>query len=285
MKNLFLTSCQDIDWEYPGGNGADYKATPDSEKANQIQEFPDFLGTIKAAISPKSLSIAVPGLKRDMIAYTTDEGPQIWDQVDFVNVMAYDLMNRRDNATKHHTDVAGSLASIEAYASRGLATAKMNLGFAFYAKHFATASGTDCSAMPVGCAIALAELADGTDAGTSGAVTFESSPADVADATLSSYRSAMAAGGQTDEENGGQWLWDDKAHIFWTWETTALMDHKFNEIVKAKGLGGVMAWSLGEDSEDWSHLAKLTEASRSAGMNNNSYERVRRIRGQTRPWL
>ena len=41
----------------------------------------------------------MPGRKVDMIAFTKEQGPKIFESVDMVNVMTYDLMNRRDNAT------------------------------------------------------------------------------------------------------------------------------------------------------------------------------------------
>jgi chitinase len=58
----WLTSI-DIDWEYPGGNGADYKQVRNSEKAYQIDAFPKLLAATRAAIGDKLLSIAVPGKK------------------------------------------------------------------------------------------------------------------------------------------------------------------------------------------------------------------------------
>lgn len=58
----WLTSI-DIDWEYPGGNGADYKQVPNSEKAYQIDALPQVLTATRAAIGDKLLSIAVPGKK------------------------------------------------------------------------------------------------------------------------------------------------------------------------------------------------------------------------------
>jgi chitinase len=87
--------------------------------------------------------------------------------------MSYDLMNRRDNATKHHTSIAGSLAAVNNYISRGMAASKMNLGFAFYAKWFTTAPRSVCS-QPIGCPTALLENAStGADTGMSGVLTFE----------------------------------------------------------------------------------------------------------------
>ena len=104
---------KDVDWEYPGGNGQDYKQNPNSGKTDEITSYALLLKEIKAAIGSKELSIAVPGLKRDMIAFTAQQVPLINDAVDVVNgkekgsrrnmrktadisllVMAYDLMNR-----------------------------------------------------------------------------------------------------------------------------------------------------------------------------------------------
>ena len=55
---------QDIDWEYPGGNGADYKQIPNTDKAYQVEAYPKFLAATRRAIGKdKILSIAVPGKK------------------------------------------------------------------------------------------------------------------------------------------------------------------------------------------------------------------------------
>ncbi|KAI1857039.1 hypothetical protein JX265_008528 [Neoarthrinium moseri] len=307
----------DIDWEYPGGNGADYKEVPNSEKVDEIPAYPKLLKEIKAAISPKPLSIAVPGLPRDLLAYNEEQSPDIWAAVDFVNVMSYDFMNRRDNETKHHTDLRTSLEAVDAYLDLGLCPSKINLGFAFYAKYFQTEPGVDCSATPIGCPIVKAENDDGSDAGTSGSMTFETAnvapsvPGNLSTSTdgscgtgtpftcqgvadgqccsqygfcgssaahcgtgcqsdygtcsgpaiLDSFSKALK-NGITDDEAGGQWYWDADAELFWTYDTVALMQRKYTEIVKARGLGGVMAWSLGEDSYDWSHLLSLVHDTR-----------------------
>jgi chitinase len=76
----------DIDWEYPGGNGADYKQVPNEQKKYEIEAFPKLLAAVRAAIGDKLLSIAVPGKKGDMIAFTAETGPKIWPSVDYINV-------------------------------------------------------------------------------------------------------------------------------------------------------------------------------------------------------
>ncbi|KAK8138916.1 hypothetical protein PG984_002296 [Apiospora sp. TS-2023a] len=306
----------DIDWEYPGGNGADYKQIPNSKKVDEITTFPLLLQEIKDAIKPRALSIAVPGKPGDMLAYTPEHASAIFGAVDMVNVMAYDLMNRRDNATAHHTDIQGSLKAVDAYLALGCPASKVNLGLAFYAKYFQTAKGVDCSGGPIGCPILLAEnTTDGSDLGTSGAITFEVAnvtppPAPtnlttskdsscgtgtsftcqgLADAGCcsqygfcgstpahcgagcqagfgkctgpqigASFVSALKES-KTDEVLGGQWWWDASNELFWTLDTVPLMQRKFKEIVAARGLGGIFAWSLGEDSYDWSHLKAMRE--------------------------
>lgn len=75
-----------MDWEYPGGNGDDYKTNPNSGKVDEIDNYPLLLQAIKDAIGDKELSIAVPGLERDFIAFTADKVPAINAAVDVVNV-------------------------------------------------------------------------------------------------------------------------------------------------------------------------------------------------------
>ncbi|KAF9701801.1 hypothetical protein EKO04_000928 [Ascochyta lentis] len=301
----------DIDWEYPGGNGADYKQVSNSAKFYQIDAFPKLLAATRNAIGPnKLLSIAVPGKKRDMIGFTSQTGPKIWPSVDYINVMSYDLMNRRDNVTQHHTSITGSEDTIKNYLDIGAPASKINLGFAYYAKYFTTIG--DCSASPLGCPIALAEdPITGKDLLTSGAWTFEKqhmAPVDASSLTVSydgtcgpdkgtkcasgccsqygncgtspqhcsgacqhafgtgctdsdvagSWQNA-AKNGVTDQQAGGQYYFDPANHLFWTWDTPELISRKFDDIVRKYNLGGVMAWSLGEDSNDWSHVKRMAD--------------------------
>lgn len=251
----------DIDWEYPGGNGDDYKTTPNKDKVDEIETYPKFLSAIREAIGNKTLSIAVPGRLQDMIAFTKEQGPKIFETVDMVNVMSYDLMNRRDNHTFHASDVAGSLETINAYLDIGAKPEQLNLGFAYYAKWFETDPNSDCDEHPLGCATVKLENSDGSDTGKSGAVTFEQSPEGVPSNVAESWKRAQKDG-KTDEEKGGQYFWDKDANIFWTWDTPELISRKFKDIVDAKKLGGVMAWSLGEDTLQFAHVEAMQKGVR-----------------------
>ncbi|KAL3464351.1 glycoside hydrolase superfamily [Aspergillus heterothallicus] len=299
----------DIDWEYPGGNGQDYKQIPNSEKVSEIETFPLLLAAIREAIgTEKILSIATPGKRGDMIAYTIEKGPEIFKSVDMINVMSYDLMNRRNNATMHHSSVVDSLDTIHAYKEIGAPAEKLNLGIGYYAKWFTTQPDSDCDTHPLGCPVAVMEGADGSDNGKSGAWTFEPTnmspaPANLKETTdgtcglasgtkcrageccsqygscgtssdycnagcLSDYGECKGLDitkswrraekdGVTDEEKGGQYYLDAETDLFWTWDTPELITRKFKDIVDAEQLGGVMAWSLGEDTFDFRHLKAM----------------------------
>ncbi|KAM4068168.1 glycosyl hydrolases family 18 domain-containing protein [Hirsutella rhossiliensis] len=240
--------CVDVDWEYPGGNGEDYKNITNDKKTSEIESYPMLLSEIKQAIGDKELSIAVPARKPDLIAYTAEQMPKVNAAVDFVNVMTYDIMNRRDNVTNHQSSVVDSKATIEMYMELGVNASKMNLGFALYAKFFETDG--ECT-QSVGCPTVLLEFENGTDTQKSGAVTFEtqsfSDPA---------FAEALKKG-NLDSERGGQWYWDPATKKYWTWDTPQLVTRKFNDIVKPMQLGGVFAWSMTEDSNDWGHIKAM----------------------------
>ncbi|KAI2643398.1 glycoside hydrolase family 18 protein [Xylaria nigripes] len=233
--------CIDVDWEYPGGNGDDYKKNPNSGKVDEIENYPLLLQEVKSAIGNKELSIAVPGLERDFIAFTPEKVPLINKAVDVVNVMTYDLMNRRDTVTNHHTSVQGSLKTVEKYIELGMDPAKMNLGIAFYAKYFQTSE--PCT-KPLGCKTVLLEDANGLDTGKSGAKTFKEGV-------------PVLSNGIADNEEGGQWYWDKATSNFWTWDTPDFIAQKFEKIIKAKNLGGVMGWALGGDLPDNTYVKAI----------------------------
>ncbi|KAL2423282.1 hypothetical protein ABEF95_003848 [Exophiala dermatitidis] len=245
----------DVDWEYPGGNGEDYKQVPNSAKAWEVATFPKLLAEIRSALGPdKLISAAVPGLQRDMIAFTPYTVPQIDQSLDFWNLMTYDLMNRRDNVTKHHAGVAEALDAIDAYLERGVPADKANLGFPFYVKWFKTDPKSNCDEHPVGCETVLMEdPVTGADLGQAGAFCWAD---DVPPGLATSYAKAMKYG-KYDLEGGGHYYWDADKGVFWSWDTPDSIARKF-AIMNTRKLGGVFVWGLGEDSRDWRHLRALT---------------------------
>lgn len=71
-----------------------------------------------------------------------------------------------------------------------------------------------------------------------------------------SWRKAQKDG-KADQKGGGQYYFDSENNLFWTWDTPEFIARKFKEIVAEKKLGGVMAWSLGEDTYKFEHLQAM----------------------------
>ncbi|KIH90243.1 hypothetical protein SPBR_00507 [Sporothrix brasiliensis 5110] len=255
----------DVDWEYPGGNGEDYRQVPNDEKAWEIGAYPLLLGAIRAALGPdKLLTAAVPGKPDDMLAFTADTVPDILASVDFLNVMTYDLMNRRDTVVKHHSGVADSLAAVDAYVAAGCDASQINLGLAYYVKYYRTEHAACVEQVhktgsAVGCPTLLMEDPDtGADLGRAGAFSWHDKvPEDVKD----SFSRARAHGHYTEAGGGGFGYWDDEEDLWWSFDTAdTIVQHKFPQVLQSRQLGGVFAWGLGEDGPQFDRFAATSRA-------------------------
>lgn len=251
----------DIDWEYPAGNGEDYKQIPNQEKEWEIDAYPLLLEEIRSAIGPnKLMTAAVPGLERDMIAFTPTTVTRIMQILDMLNVMTYDLVNRRDTVTKHHTSIKASHTALQAYISRGAPASQLNIGLAFYVKWFKT-DKEDCAQgeTAVGCKMLLLEdPVTGADLGRAGGFSFHDQvPSELKDSFDRALR--MAA---LDIQEGATYFWDAEEGIFWTFDigSNGDIEYKVRVLMWELGLGGVFAYGLGEDAPEFMHLAHLQRA-------------------------
>jgi GH18 family chitinase len=206
----------------------------------------------------KIISVTVPGLKRDMIAYTSKTVPKIAQHADFLNVMTYDLMNRRDPFTKHHSGLNQSLEAIDTYLSLGAEPEKLNLGFAFYARWFKT-DHDNCMWDHIGCpTIGLEDPETGADLNNSGVVYWsDPAPANVNGAKVAESFQRALKYGKYEYKGGGYYYWDgsdDLQNIWWTFDTPDAIKRKFPLVVEERGLGGVFAMGIGEDAPNYDHF-------------------------------
>ena len=238
------------------GNGEDYKIIPNAKKAWEIEAYPQLLDELRNALGhERTISAAVPGKIVDMLAFTHGNMPMILASVDFLNVMTYDLMNRRDNMTKHHTGVQLSREAIRAYIDRGAKAEQLNLGFAFYAKYFQT-QHDPCLRHPIGCPTVLMEDPEtGKDLGQAGAFAWADEPP----STLRNSWQAAQTQGNYDPNDGSCYYWDQKLDIWWTFDTADAVSNKFKTILKEFSLGGVFAWELGSDGYDFNRWKALNK--------------------------
>ena len=236
---------------------------PNSKKTWQIKAYPNLLAEIRSALGPdKIMSAAVPGLPRDMLAFTDSTIPAISSSLDFFNIMTYDLMNRRDDVTKHHTSLDASWSAIRIYNSRGVPYQKMNLGFAFYIKWFRTDPDGGCEVNPVGCKTTLMEdPKTGADLGQCGSFSWNDT---VPEEVSASYYRARS-NSMFDGEQGAQYHWDAEDNLWWTWDSPNSLWQKIPLIVKRDDLGGAFAWGLGEDADTFQSLRALNDAIKKHG--------------------
>lgn len=181
--------------------------------------------------------------------------PGIVKVVDFINVMSYDLMNRRDTTVKHHSGVAASRAAVQRYIDRGAPASQLNLGLGYYVKWFLIEDGCDPD-RPVGCPTQLLEDPEtGADLGKVGGFSWhDETPNDVVD----SFARARSQG--VYDEDGSYGYWDEKELRWWSFDTPLVIETKMQELVGGMSLGGVFAWGLGEDAPEFVHLKATTEA-------------------------
>jgi GH18 family chitinase len=234
--------------------------------------YPKLLAEVRAAIGPdKIISAAVPGLERDMISFTWTTIPKIYESIDFLNVMTYDLMNRRDNVTKHHSDLFDSIGAVQAYTDPAIWAQDLTFGLGFYIKWFKTATDETCDRVPaIGCRTELMEdPATGVDLGKAGAFSWHD---EVPSELQESFERAMKNG--VDDWQAellvGHYYLDKQERIFWSWDTPYSISKKLEKIFSyfnghgynknLNDIGGVFAWGLGEDAPHFNHLKAVNKA-------------------------
>ena len=205
------------------------------------------------------------------MAFTWSTVPKIYESIDFLNVMTYDLMNRRDNVTKHHSGLDGTIDALRLYADPASDIQYLTAGLGFYIKWFRTASNATCDRVPAtGCRTELMEdPITGADLGKAGAFSWHD---EVPHELSESFARAMGYG-VDDERSGhfkGHYYMDKQEQIFWSWDTPDSISKKlaklfgfsngFGEYKNLNGLGGVFAWGLGEDAPHFEHLKAVNEA-------------------------
>ena len=169
-------------------------------------------------------------------------------EVDFLNIMTYDMMNRRDHVVNHHSGVADSRNSLQLYIDRGCPAHRANLGLGYYAKWYHTQNCN--SAKPLGCSTVLMEDPDsGADLGQCGAFSWHDK---IQPELYDSFARSLSRG--TYFSDGSYGYWDDEQWRRWSFDTPKSISSKIAEVMVPMKLGGVFAWGVGEDAPRFAHL-------------------------------
>lgn len=239
------------------GNRDDYKQIPNKERVWEIEAFVALLEELRKTIgTDKLLSIAVPALERDLMAFTTKTMLRIVKAVDFINVMTYDMMNRRDTTVQHHSGVQGSKEAMKRYQDRGAPPDMLNFGLGYYVKWFMTKTCDPDNI--VGCPTQLLEDPDtGADMGKTGAFSWhDKTPEEL----VHSFERAKEDGFYDTDNSFG--YWDKEEKRWWSFDTPASIKTKVFDILGPMKYGGVFAWGLGEDAPAFKHLNATIESLR-----------------------
>ncbi|RZB39534.1 Glyco hydro 18 domain containing protein [Asbolus verrucosus] len=139
----------DFDWEYPGQRGGD----PDIDPANYVT----ILGELKSALNAEGLilSAAVTGGVASMdISYP--DIAAVSDNLDMINVMAYDYHGSFENFVGHYAPLSPShldvteeqqqlnvMAGLRHWLDQGADPTKVNLGVGTYGRTFTLADASN----------------------------------------------------------------------------------------------------------------------------------------------
>ena len=225
----------DIDWEYPVACGMGCGIPEDNANFSALMaEFRHQLD----AVRPGLLLTAAVGAGIDKIRET--DPASYHPYLDYINVMTYDFHGAWANQTNHQSGLfhspndpsTGDIASynsndaIEAFLSRGVPAAKLNLGIGFYGRGWTNVPNIDNGLY---------------QSGSPAAGTYE--------AGIEDWKVLKKLGWPTytDPLAGATWLYNGTT--FWSVDTPELITEKMG-YVKALGLGGAFIWEFsGDDAQ------------------------------------
>lgn len=269
----------DIDWEYP--NDLRFPDTVDNEqdegapnaKEADVKNLTHLLASFRRALDRQGkrlgkeyeLSIAIPATKKKLMSGY--ELKEIFEYLDFANVMTYDLRGTWDSSSGHHTALYTN--PDDPYASYALSIdgikeffikfevplEKLNMGCAFYSRGWAKVEKGDNPELPglFGFAEAVGENANGTI--TTGAVNEQEMAVGNAGKAsgIWSYRSLdklkeLYPGIKEywDDTAKAPYLYDEESGAFFTYDNVESVTAK-TEYIKENGLGGTISWMASQD--------------------------------------
>ena len=226
----------DIDWEYPVACGIAC-GTPE-DNANFTALMAEFRRQLDAVRPGLLLTVAV-GAGIDKIRVTDPAAYHPY--LDYINVMTYDFHGAWDAKTNHQSalfdspndpstgdqKLYNSNDAIEAFISRGVPAAKLNLGIGYYGRGWTGVTNANNG---------LYQSATGAAPGTY-------------EAGIEDWKvlKNLAWPSYTDNTAGATWIYNGST--LWSFDTPANITRKMG-YVKTQGLGGAFVWEFsGDDAQ------------------------------------
>jgi chitinase len=235
----------DLDWEWPGSEGAPGNVISPADKANYTllaAEFRRQLDAYGAQVGRQYLLTAF--LPADPAAADAGIEGTIFTHLDWATVQGYDLHGAWDPVTNHQSNVHVAASdprtvkfswdiAIDKYLSIGAPAAKLVPGVPFYGRGWKGVPNVNNG---------LFQPSTGPARGTY-------------EAGIEDYKKIAGKRGTRfrDASVASLWLYD--GNNFWTYDDVTSIGQKM-AYIRASGLGGAMAWSLDGDDAN----ASLTKA-------------------------
>ncbi|WP_199200248.1 glycoside hydrolase family 18 protein [Adhaeribacter arboris] len=226
LHQYFGTDGLDLDWEYPAVEGfPGHKYTPADK-----QNFTKLVKTLRKLGSNYELSFAAGGFKEFLDKAV--EWKKVMRQVDYVNLMTYDLINGYSKVTGHHTGLystpnqeSSTDFAVNYLINLGIPREQLIVGAAFYGRMFQNVENVNNGLSQPGKfkgAVDFKDLATQLPA-DSGYVSF------------------------WDETAKAPYLYNPAKKLFFTYDDKRSMELKTKYVLDKK-LGGIMFWQLGSDT-------------------------------------
>lgn len=283
MKFIKYTNMDfvDIDWEYPGSvrtadlvDNKNDEGTPDASEADRAN-YIKLLKDLRAALDKQGaelgrtyeLSVAISAAKATLDLGT--DVKQLFDTVDFANVMTYDMHGAWDETSSHQTGLytnpndptkAAGLSVDDAVTyllANGAKADKIVIGAAFYTRGWQKVAEGDNKELPG--LFGKAELInkDADQSATRGANN-EAAMKDGEGGRAGGVWSYRSIAQLKAAYPGLQEYWDDAAKApylyskqtgaFFTYDNQRSIQEKA-AYVKEKGLSGMISWMASQDAE------------------------------------
>jgi chitinase len=217
----------DLDWEYPAIEGFPGHTFQPADKKN----FTSLVKQLRATLGPKyEISFAAGGFKK--FIEESVEWDKVMKEVNYVNLMTYDLVNGYATVTGHHTPLYSTPQQMEStdrsvtqLISLGVPKNKIIIGAAFYGRMWENVPDTNFGLYQPG------KFKKGVD--------FKNM-----DSALSINKGFIY---HWDDVANAPFLYNPSQKLFVTFDDKRSIWLK-TKYAADKGLGGIMFWQLGSDS-------------------------------------
>jgi chitinase len=233
----------DIDWEYPGGGGADKTRGRPQDTKN----FTLLLADLRRALDAQGksdgnrhylLTIAAPASPRQ---YQRMELGEIHKSLDWINLMTYDMAGEWSHLTDFHAPLyaadekgegPSADATVRGYLAAGVPPEKLLLGVPFYGRAWAGVKDVDHG-------LHQPHASKPPRPSGNGGFAYRNLAANYLDKSAKHYWNDRAK---------APWLFDEKSGVMITYDDPQSVRLK-SAYARDHHLGGIMIWELSEDDD------------------------------------